>query len=155
MNLLIGVEDEAWRALPGLDGVAAKAVTAALQSSGATKANVEVAVLFTDDASMAGLNAEWRGKEKPTNVLSFPAPGMPVPDGEAQPLGDIALGFGTVAREAAEQGKTLHDHALHLIVHGMLHLLGHDHDDDAEAFRMEELEIGILKGLGVSNPYER
>lgn len=155
MTLAIEVEDEAWRALPGLDGIAAVAVRAALQASGTAEADVEVTLLFTDDDSMAALNRAWRGKDRPTNVLSFPAPDMPVPAGEPRPLGDIALGFGVVAREAGEQHKTLHDHTLHLIVHGMLHLLGHDHEDDDEASRMEGLEIGILKGLGVSNPYER
>ncbi len=155
MTLEIEVEDEAWRALPGLEELAAGAVAAALQSFGTPEADIEVTLLFTDDSSMAELNAQWRGKDKPTNVLSFPAPDMPVPEGEPEPLGDIALGFGVVSREAEEQGKTLHDHTLHLIVHGMLHLLGHTHEDDGEASRMEALEIGILKGLGVSNPYER
>jgi probable rRNA maturation factor len=104
---------------------------------------------------MAELNRIWRGKDAPTNVLSFPAPDMPTPPGEPKPLGDMALGFGSVAREAEEQGKPLRDHTLHLIVHGMLHLLGLDHQDDGEASAMEARETVILKGLGVPNPYER
>ena len=79
---------------------------------------------------------------------------MPVPEGESRPLGDIALAYGVIAREAAEQGKTLRDHTVHLIVHGTLHLIGYDHETDEEAEEMEQLETGILKGLGVSDPYE-
>ena len=79
---------------------------------------------------------------------------MPLPKGEPHPLGDIILAHGVVAREAAEQGKTLRDHAAHLMIHGLLHLLGHDHEDDGEAAAMEALEIRILKGLGITNPYE-
>ena len=95
-------------------------------------------------------------RAKATNVLSFPAPeDMPLPPGEPRPLGDIVLASGVVCREAEDQRKTLHDHAAHLIIHGVLHLLGHDHDDENEAAAMEQLEIGILKGLGISNPYER
>ena len=117
---------------------------------------LEVALLFTDDQAIAEINAEWRGKNAPTNVLSFPAPAdMPVPAGETRPLGDVVLAYGVVAREAADQGKTLRDHTTHLILHGVLHLLGYDHEDDEEAEEMERLEAGILKGLGISNPYER
>jgi probable rRNA maturation factor len=79
---------------------------------------------------------------------------MPIPEGEPRPLGDIVLSHGVIAREAAEQGKTLHDHTAHLIVHGVLHLLGFDHETDEEAGEMERLETDILKGLGISDPYE-
>jgi probable rRNA maturation factor len=153
MIVTIEVEDEAWHHLPGLEHLARSAVAAALGGLNLT-GDTETALLFTDDASIAAINAEWRGKPTPTNVLSFPAPeDMPVPDGEPKPLGDIVLAFGTVAREAEEQGKTLRDHAVHLIVHGVLHLAGHDHEDDAQAAEMERLEVEILKGLGISNPY--
>ena len=97
----------------------------------------------------------WRGQGKPTNVLSFPTPAdLPVPQGEARPLGDIVLARGVIAREAIEQGKTLRDHTVHLIVHGTLHLLGFDHEADDDALEMEALEMSILKGLGISDPYE-
>jgi probable rRNA maturation factor len=110
---------------------------------------------FTDDDAIAAINAEWRGQGKPTNVLSFPAPAdLPVPQGEARPLGDIVLAHGVIAREAIEQGKTLRDHTVHLIVHGTLHLLGFDHETDDDAQEMEALETSILKGLGISDPYE-
>lgn len=153
MNVLIDVEDEAWHRLPGLETMARSAVAAALTGLNISD-DTETALLFTDDAAIAALNAEWRGKPAPTNVLSFPAPdGMPVPDGEPRPLGDIVLAYGTVAREADEQGKTLQAHAVHLIIHGVLHLAGHDHEDDTQADAMERLEIEILKGLGISDPY--
>lgn len=155
MTISIEIEDEAWQALPGLDHIARMAVTSALASAGADGRESEVALLFTNDESIAAINADWRGKNTPTNVLSFPAaPDMPMPDGEPRPLGDIVLSHGVIAQEATEQGKTLHDHTAHLIVHGVLHLLGFDHETDAEAIEMERLETSILKRLGISNPYE-
>ena len=155
MTVSIEVEDQAWLALPGLEELAHSAIAAALAGADHAEADCAIAVLFTGDDEIATINAEWRGKDKPTNVLSFPTPeGMPVPEGEPRPLGDIVLAHGVIAREAAEQGKTLRDHTTHLIVHGMLHLLGHDHEADREAEEMEALETRILKGLGISDPYE-
>jgi probable rRNA maturation factor len=157
MTIAIEVEDETWtQQLPGLDGLAATAVKAALSACCVSDAGTDVFVLFTDDVAIAEMNVEWRGKPNPTNVLSFPAPdGMPLPEGEPKPLGDIVLASGVVAAEAIDQGKTLQAHCTHLIVHGCLHLLGHDHEDEIGAAEMEQLEIDILKGLGISNPYER
>jgi probable rRNA maturation factor len=156
MSVAIEIEDEAWKALPGIEDLAQRAVAAALAAYGADAEATETIVLFTDDSSIAALNAEWRNKDYATNVLSFPVPeDLIVPEGELKPMGDIVLAYGTVAREANEQGKSLHDHTAHLIVHGVLHLLGLDHDGDEEAAEMERLEIGILKGLGISNPYKR
>jgi probable rRNA maturation factor len=154
MSVSIEVEDDAWQALAGLDTLATTAVAAALAGASVDARKGVVALLFTDDGTIAGINAEWRGKDKPTNVLSFPAPDMPVPAGEPRPLGDIVLAHGVIAREAAEQGKTLHDHTAHLIVHGVLHLLGFDHENGEDAEAMEQLEASILKGLGISDPYE-
>lgn len=156
MTVSIEVEDQAWTALPDLEALAEAAVTAALSGAGAADAPCDVALLFTDDDSVAQINARWRGKDKPTNVLSFPVPsGMPVPEDEVRSLGDIVLAHGVVSREAVEQGKTLRAHTMHLIVHGTLHLLGYDHETEAEADEMEGLETRILKGLGISDPYER
>ena len=124
-----------------------------LRTLGAVTAEVDLdedeafSVLFADDAALEALNRQWRGKDKPTNVLSFPAP-----DG-AGTLGDIAIAYETVAREAQEQGKTVADHATHLLVHGLLHLLGYDHEADGEAAEMEGLERDILARLDVSDPY--
>ncbi len=156
MTIAIEVEDEAWAKLPGLEALAVSAVKATLAARGVAEAEAEVFILFTDDSAIAAMNAEWRGIAKPTNVLSFPAPDdLPLPESEPAPLGDIVLASGVIAAEARDQGKILRDHCTHLIVHGCLHLLGHDHEDEAEAAAMEQLEIDILKGLGISNPYER
>jgi probable rRNA maturation factor len=113
-----------------------------------------VAVLLTDDAAVRGLNALWRGIDKPTNVLSFPAPaGSPSPGHASTPLGDIAIACETTAREAEAEGKPLGDHLAHLAVHGFLHLLGYDHEQDAQAEAMEQVERDVLRRLGVPDPY--
>jgi probable rRNA maturation factor len=114
-------------------------------------------ILLTDDTEMQELNRDWRGQDKPTNVLSFaaldddesPLPPEPVP----VLLGDIAIGFETVEREAKEQGKVFADHLAHMIVHGILHLLGYDHESEAEALAMETLERTVLTGMGAPDPY--
>lgn len=155
MTVSIEVEDDAWLALAGLDEIARTAVAATLSSVGADPEESEIALLFTGDESIAEINSKWRGQGKPTNVLSFPAAsGIPVPKGEPRPLGDVVLAHGVIAREAEQQGKTLHHHTAHLIVHGVLHLLGFDHETDVEAQDMERLEASILEGLGISDPYE-
>jgi probable rRNA maturation factor len=116
-------------------------------------------LLFTSDADVHTLNREWRDRDKPTNVLSFPMLEREeleslAPDGSPVMLGDIALACETCAREAAEKGITLEAHATHLIVHGLLHLAGHDHvDSDAQAEQMEALETAILAKLGIADPY--
>lgn len=115
-------------------------------AASAERAEPALAVLLTDDAEMRALNAQWRGQDKATNVLSFPAP-------EGFGLGDIALSHETVAREAAAQGKSFAAHTAHLLVHGVLHLLGYDHKDDGDAESMEARERAILSALGVADPY--
>ncbi|MDX1569492.1 MAG: rRNA maturation RNase YbeY [Xanthomonadales bacterium] len=103
------------------------------------------------EAAMTELNGTFRGKARPTNVLSFPA--EPLPGGEFPILGDLALCAPVLAREATEQGKPLDHHWAHLLTHGVLHLLGHDHQDETEAERMEALEIERLAALGIPDPY--
>ena len=111
-----------------------------------------VVILLTDDETVRDLNARFRDKDRPTNVLSFPAADMPGPAGP-RPLGDIVLAYGVCAREAQEQSKSLRNHLTHLVVHGVLHLLGRDHEVEAEAEAMEGEERLILASLGVSDPY--
>lgn len=155
MSVLVEVEDHAWLTVPGLETLTQRAVAAALAAEGTSHGKGEIAVLFTSDAEMKEINAQWRGQNKPTNVLSFPAPaGLPVPEGGTQPIGDIVLAHGVIMREAQDQGKTLAAHAAHLIVHGTLHLLGHDHETETQAEHMEQLEVKILEELGIADPYE-
>ena len=156
MSVTIDVEDQAWDKVPGLEQLARRVAEAAFAGTGFDATGSETAILFTDDETIAAVNAEWRGKPSPTNILSFPAPDdLPVPEGELRPLGDIVLAWGVIASEAEAQGKALPDHVAHLIIHGVLHLLGYDHADGDEAAEMEALETSILKGLGISDPYER
>ncbi|AOF90908.1 rRNA maturation RNase YbeY [Sinorhizobium sp. RAC02] len=113
----------------------------------------EVSLVFTNDAEIRGINAEWRSQDKPTNVLSFPA--FPLTPGKmpGPMLGDIIFAEETLTREAGELGKSFDDHLTHLLVHGFLHLFGYDHMDDEEAEKMEGLETRILAELGLSDPY--
>ncbi len=152
------VEDPRWEEA-GIPAVAERAARAALAGAGRDPDLHEVGLLLCDDAKMAELNAGFRGKAAPTNVLSWPAFSgeVPVPPGEPGEgplfLGDIALGFETCLREADAAGIPLADHAAHLMVHGVLHLLGHDHAGDAEAEAMEAIETKVLASMGVANPY--
>ena len=112
-------------------------------------------VTLADDDAQQALNRTWRGKDEPTNVLAFPAADWraPHPDGAPLLLGDVVLAYETVRREAAEQEKPFADHLRHLVIHGVLHLLGYDHVDSADADAMEAREIALLAELGVPNPY--
>lgn len=163
----LAVEEPGWCArLPDLAALAEAAVRAALAEQGLDPAAWTVSLLATDDARMAALNRAFRGREGPTNVLSWPAhdlapaaPGARPPPPPAAPgpgrapLGDVALALQTVEREAAEAGIPLKDHAVHLILHGCLHLLGFDHEREADAAVMEGIERRLLASLGVPDPY--
>jgi probable rRNA maturation factor len=142
------------------EGLAARAV-AALDEVAPEIANARLAVsiLFTGDKEVHALNREWRGRDRPTNVLSFPMLERGellalAPDGPPVLLGDIALAHETCTREAEEKGLPLEDHAAHLLVHAMLHLAGHDHvDSETQAEAMEKLEIAALAKMGIGDPY--
>jgi len=153
----IEVETPEWsRALAGCEAICRNAAIAALEQAGGFRdydGPIEVGLLLADDETVRELNRTWRGQDKPTNVLSFPD-GSDVPSGAPRMLGDIVLAYGTVAAEAEAQGKTLEHHLVHLVVHGMLHLLGYDHENDREAEEMEGLETEILAGFGIADPYE-
>ncbi|MEY4241079.1 MAG: rRNA maturation RNase YbeY [Brevundimonas sp.] len=140
----VEIEDEAWTAaLPDAVAVVERAATVAL---GAVEG--DVVVLLTDDAAVHDLNLRFRDRDRPTNVLSFPAAESAAPH-----LGDLVLALGVCAAEAAAQGKSLADHLTHLTVHGVLHLLGRDHVDEVEAEAMEAEERTLLASLGVADPY--
>ena len=158
-------EDDRWHQM-GLEALAERAGRATLAHLGLDADAYEIALLACDDARIAVLNADFRGKPQPTNVLSWPEddlspeqPGAtPEPPEEGDPedthhLGDIALAFDTCQREAQEQGKPLEAHVTHLVVHGVLHLLGYDHIRDADATLMEMIETEILGNLGLPDPY--
>jgi len=140
-----------WHSLGDLDALIARCLSEALAETGdSVRAGAEVSLLLCDDARIRALNAQFRGMDKPTNVLSFPGP---EPIETAQVLGDIAIAYETVAREAEEQGKLLPHHLCHMVVHGFLHLLGYDHETDDEAEAMEADETRVLQRMGIADPY--
>ncbi|HVV92453.1 MAG TPA: rRNA maturation RNase YbeY [Hyphomicrobiales bacterium] len=142
-----------WAKIADAAAWAERAAQAALAVAGVRLLpGVELSVVLNDDDAVRALNRDWRGKDSATNVLSFPAAG---PDqlAAAPHLGDVVLAGETLLREAAAEGRPPHHHLAHLVVHGTLHLLGHDHEDDAEAERMEALERQALATLGVPDPY--
>jgi probable rRNA maturation factor len=150
----ISVESAGWPPEEELRALAERAVEAAItELKLKPPAGCELSLLFTDDARMQVLNRDWRGKDKPTNVLSFPAFKVK-PGGKVPPmLGDIAIARETVEREARDEQKPFADHLSHMVVHGLLHLLGHDHEVDEEAERMEDAERRILARLAIPDPY--
>jgi probable rRNA maturation factor len=148
------VEAPQWDTASGAEATVRRALSEAAIAIGTDFKDRVLAVLLTDDASIRRLNAQWRGIDKPTNVLSFP----PAPNAGAQmaaviSLGDIAIAYETAAREAKTEDKPFDHHLAHLAVHGFLHLLGYDHEADAAANTMEQLERMILARLGVPDPY--
>ncbi len=149
----VAVEAEAWgeeaRWRPLIERVAA---AVAVRSELIVPEAAEWSVVLADDARVRVLNRDWRGKDKPTNVLSFP--GADADEEEPGPLlGDVVVAHETTAREAAEEGKRFEDHFAHLLVHGLLHLFGFDHETDEDAEEMEALEVEILAGLDIADPY--
>ena len=165
MMLELAVEaDEDWDSSTDWEALARRAAESAIAHSAfpqlaAGARPVELSVRLTSDTEVRSLNARWRGKDKPTNVLSFP---LAEPDeledgaggGPELMLGDVVLARGVCEREAAEKSVPLADHAAHLIVHGTLHLLGYDHQEDGSAGAMEAIEVRALGELGISDPYE-
>jgi probable rRNA maturation factor len=151
LHVAFAVDAEGWP--EGLEPIAVRAVTEALRQSGATVGGVaEVSIVLTDDAAQQQLNRQWRGIDKPTNVLSFPQlePFTPL----VGLVGDIVLARETLVREAAELDKPFDHHFTHLVVHGFLHLIGYDHVEESDALQMEGLETQILASLGIPDPYE-
>jgi len=159
------IEDKRWNDI-GLEELAEQACTASLVHLGLPPSRFEISLMGCNDARISALNADYRGKPQPTNVLSWPAqdvapatpgaaPPKPKPGTAERPaeLGDIAIAFDTCQREAADAGRTVADHATHLLVHATLHLLGYDHIRDEDAATMEAIEVAVLAGLGVADPY--
>ena len=162
LAVAVRIASRRWRVrLPEVPALLERAARAALEGAADSDGRdlggaQEVSFLLADDARLRRLNRDYRGQDKATNVLSFPAEdGFAPGEADAGPrlLGDVVLALETLEREAAAQSKSLPDHVSHLAVHGVLHLLGYDHEDAAEAARMERLETRILAGLGIADPY--
>lgn len=159
LDIQISVEDERWPDEEQLSALSERVLGAAAgfiateEKQPFPPHSCEVSLVFTDDAAIREINAEWRGEDKPTNVLSFPA--FPVTPGKTPGpmLGDIVIARETVEREALDLEKSFDDHLTHLMVHGFLHLFGYDHIETDEAEKMEALETRILARLGLSDPY--
>lgn len=150
----IQVEDPAWAgALPEVAAVVARAAAAVLGEAATPDGDPLATVLLEGDDAVRALNARFRDRDAPTNVLSFPSTAVPGAPDDDPYLGDIILAFGVCTREAAEQGKPLAHHLSHLVIHGLLHLMGHDHQTDHEAELMEARERTLLAGLGIDDPY--
>ena len=151
LSVDIAVEHEAWSGLGDLDALAARAAAAVLAEAAVSVADgAEWSIVLADDGFVRDLNTRWRGKDMPTNVLSF------LTDGAAREhaLGDVIVAWETSAREAAERGWTVPDYLAHLLVHGLCHLLGLDHETDDEADTMEAIEARALARLGIASPFE-
>jgi probable rRNA maturation factor len=148
VTIEISVGNEGWHRILGAELIAHRAAAAAFEAAGVSEG--EVSILLADDARMRGLNRDFRGQDRPTNVLSFPS--NETHDG-ARFYGDVALALETLLREAQEEGKRVDGHLTHLVAHGVLHLLGFDHENDRDAERMEAIERNILAKLGFSDPF--
>ena len=147
---------DCWHDEPDAEVVIQRAVAAAAETVDQDVGEAELAVMLTDDAGIRTLNGNWRGIDKPTNVLSFPAlqpTGSASPDDAPRMLGDIAIAYETTRKEADEEEKPFDHHLSHLAVHGFLHLIGYDHEKDDDAEAMEGLEREVLAGLGIPDPY--
>jgi len=149
----IVITADCWQAEPSAEDIVQRAIAAAAGATPGSPDRAELAVMLTDDASIRTLNHDWRGIDKPTNVLSFPAVTRPGGGSQPRALGDIAIAYETTRREAESENKPFGNHLSHLAVHGFLHLIGYDHETDDDAETMEELERQILARLGIPDPY--
>lgn len=149
----VAINADGWQSEHSLRMLVDRVLEATLHVLEFDDVDSELSLVFTDDANIRTINAKWRHIDKATNVLSFPA--FPIQPGQRPGpiLGDIVIARETVQREAQEENKSFDDHLSHLIVHGLLHLTGYDHQNDEEAEQMESLERKILASLGISDPY--
>lgn len=149
----MAINADGWQNEETLRRLVDSVLQATLRELGFNNIDSELSLVFTNDADIREINAKWRHIDKPTNVLSFPAFALQPGQEPGEVLGDIVIARETVEREAAEEDKSFDDHLSHLVVHGLLHLMGYDHQNDEEAEKMETLERKILASLGISDPY--
>jgi probable rRNA maturation factor len=149
MTILVKIDRRAWRFSRSPERLARRAARAALNVAGSSTLKCDLSIIFASDSAVSKLNGVWRGRNSPTNVLSFTVPWHH----RGNFVGDVVLASGVLKKEAKAQGKNLTSHAAHLIVHGVLHLLGYDHHESLAARKMERMEIRALKSLGITNPY--
>ncbi|MDH3740936.1 MAG: rRNA maturation RNase YbeY [Hyphomicrobiales bacterium] len=154
MELTFDISSEGWNQLENPEHLVRVAAGAAFEADGFDAADIELSVVLADDEFVADLNQRWRGKQGATNVLSFPV-GEQIAHGQNEPqfIGDIVLASGVVIRQAGDAGKPLATHLSHLVVHGVLHLLGYDHQDDESAGRMQAVETAAMELLSLPDPY--
>jgi len=156
IEIVVETREPAWReAVPHAEEICRRAAAAAARAAGAAPGDAEVSVVLADDALLRELNRDWRAIDAPTNVLAFPCDGPETAGFGSGPvlLGDVVLSYQTTAAEAGRDGKSVADHLAHLVAHGVLHLLGHDHETDDEAELMEALETQALGTLGIADPH--
>jgi probable rRNA maturation factor len=153
-DLYTALESDSWSDEAKLVAMSGRVFNVAAMELGLQSGNsIEISLLFADDARVQPLNREWRALDKPTNVLSFPSVNLKPGDALPPVLGDIVLAYETIVREAQEEGKPFDHHVSHLLLHGFLHLLGYDHQSEAEAVQMEAIETRILGLLAIPDPY--
>ncbi|MDD9332199.1 MAG: rRNA maturation RNase YbeY [Bartonella sp.] len=155
ISIDITIESAKWNNEKMLYNITENALVTTLQHLSLNEITSELSLLFTDDTHMAQINARWRNHNKPTNVLSFPAFPLKAGQNPKLTLGDIVIAQETVMREAEEEKKSFQDHLTHIIIHGILHLLGYDHQTNDEANQMEKLEKEILQKLTIKDPYTK
>ncbi len=152
-ELELRVDADGWKQIHNLAETINNSFNAALESVSIACKEISATIVLSDESAVALLNRQWRGKEKSTNILSFPAPKDEKSETGRRYLGDIILAYEVVNKEALQQGKALETHLCHLVIHGALHLLGYDHLNDKQACIMEDLERTAMKTLGLADPY--
>ncbi len=153
VSLDLQSEDDGWLAVENIESLCERAVfQASMEAQPKPMQGAELSILLTNNTKIRVLNKQWRGIDKPTNVLSFPAV-LPEKIAKSPILGDIALAFETIELEAQTDQKSMNNHITHLVIHGFLHILGYDHETEKDAALMEALEISILEKLNIANPY--
>ena len=154
VDITFHIKTKKWEKLKDIKALTREVIELTLLSLKLDSLNLELSIILAHDSFIQKYNLRYRGKDKPTNVLSFSAVDQPFKLKKGDNLGDIMIAFETIEKEAKEQDKSFKDHYIHIVIHGMLHLIGYDHQNKKEAEEMEAIEIQVLKKLGIQNPYD-